>query len=62
MPQLLDKFTSNPAKLLNIELDSDVSVTFDPDEEWTVIERDLRSKSANSPFLGMTLKGRVVRV
>ncbi|MDR0818909.1 MAG: dihydroorotase, partial [Oscillospiraceae bacterium] len=36
MPELLDKFTVNPAKLLNIELAEDEFVIFDPDEEWTV--------------------------
>ena len=33
-------------------------VVFDPDREWTVT--CFRSKSANSPYLGMTLRGRPV--
>lgn len=32
---------------------------FDPNEEWTVEPEKLRSKSKNSCFKGMTLKGRV---
>lgn len=34
-------------------------VLFDPAEEWVVGAGDLHSKSKNSAFLGMTLKGRV---
>ncbi|MDR2606410.1 MAG: dihydroorotase [Oscillospiraceae bacterium] len=59
MPKLLEKFTVNPLKLLNLPLPEDDYVVFDPDEEWTVTESDLRGKSANSPFLGMRLIGRV---
>lgn len=36
----------------------DVTI-FDPDEEWTLTPADLRSQSANSPWLGKSLKGRV---
>lgn len=32
---------------------------FDPDAEWVVGPETLRSKSANTPFLGATLRGRV---
>jgi len=32
----------------------------DPDEEWLVTAETLRSRSRNSPFLGRTLRGRVV--
>lgn len=32
---------------------------FDPDATWTVTEKDLVSKSRNSPFLGMQVQGRV---
>jgi len=59
MPELLDKFTTNPIKLLNLPLPQDDYVVFDPDEEWIVTERDLRGKSSNSPFIGMRLTGRV---
>ena len=34
-------------------------VLFDPDREWTV--EHFASKSANSPFVGERLTGRVVR-
>jgi dihydroorotase len=32
---------------------------FDPSEQWTVTKEDFGSKSANSPYLGQTLTGRV---
>ena len=38
---------------------ADVTV-FDPDREWTVREDQLRTKSANTPLLGMSLRGRAV--
>jgi dihydroorotase len=34
-------------------------VVFDPDERWVVTPERLATKSANTPLLGMTLRGRV---
>lgn len=34
-------------------------ILFDPDEEWVVSPETMRSRSANTPFLGRTLRGRV---
>lgn len=34
-------------------------VVFDPDEAWTVDAAALQTKSANTPLVGMTLRGRV---
>ncbi|MGN1119453.1 MAG: dihydroorotase [Oscillospiraceae bacterium] len=55
----------NPRKILGIPGGSftvgepaDVTI-FDPDEEWVVEPQKLHSKSKNTPFKGMTLKGRV---
>lgn len=57
--------TIEPAKLLRMPLgtltagaDADVCV-FDPDAKWTVTPETLRTKSPNTPLLGMTLQGRV---
>lgn len=52
------KLTGIPAGTLSVGSAADV-VLFDPDEEWTVDENRLHGKSKNTPFKGMTLKGRV---
>ena len=36
---------------------ADISI-FDPNEEWTVVADRLKTRSANTPLLGMTLRGR----
>jgi dihydroorotase len=66
LPDLIVKYTVNPARLLNLKkgtlgigADADVTV-FDLDREW-IFERDeTASKSSNSPFFGWKLKGRAV--
>jgi dihydroorotase len=66
LPDLIVKYTVNPARLLNLKkgtlgigADADVTV-FDLDREW-IFERDeTASKSSNSPFFGWKLKGRTV--
>lgn len=64
LSELLAKMTCMPAALhgmeggtLAIGAPADV-VLFDPEERWTVTE-PFASKSANTPFLGQTLRGRV---
>lgn len=61
--QLLQKMTCNPAALyklpggkIQIGAPADF-VIFDPDEEWTV--EKFASKSANSPFIGNSLPGKI---
>jgi len=56
---------TNPAKILNLDVGTlkvggpaDI-VIFDPNEEWTVDSSKFKSKSRNTPYDGMTLKGRV---
>lgn len=65
MLQLLEKMTVNPARFyklgcgtLKVGAPADL-VIFDERERWTVEAEDFRSKSRNSPFLGMELYGRV---
>jgi dihydroorotase len=63
-PQLIEKLTSNPAKVLGIDRGTlkpgavaDVTV-IDPKAEWTVISAEFMSKSRNSPFAGWKVRGR----
>lgn len=63
LPELLEKMTINPAKLyklpagrMEINTPGDL-VIFDPKEEWT--PNDFASKSCNTPFKGVTLKGKI---
>lgn len=61
--QLLEKMTSNPAKLYklpggSIEVNAPADfVVFNPDEEWTV--DSFASKSTNTPFKGAKLYGKI---
>jgi dihydroorotase len=66
LPDLIAKFTVNPARLLNLKkgalnagADADVTV-FDLDREWVFRVEESASKSKNSPFFGWKLKGRAV--
>ncbi len=63
---LVRLWTVEPARILRTTEGSmtpgaaaDVTV-FDPNREWTVTPGELRTKSANTPLLGMTLEGRAV--
>ena len=61
---LLEKLVVNPRNILGldnpkIEEGADANLTlFNTDEEWTYTEETVRSKSANSPYLGDELTGR----
>lgn len=64
LPDLLRAMTVNPAKLYGLDAGriyeggpADL-VLFDPDDKWTVSDNFV-SKSSNSPFIGITLRGRV---
>jgi dihydroorotase len=65
MSELIDKLSRRPAELIRKPGGSlapgspaDV-VVFDPEQSWRVTPDALRSKSHNTPLLGMTLRGRV---
>jgi dihydroorotase len=67
LPQLVEKMSVNPAKILRIGkgtlqpgADADITLA-DPDKTWTVDVKKFRSKSRNSPFGGWQLKGKVIR-
>lgn len=67
LPQLLDKMSTSPARMMGLKdkgviavgKDADITI-IDMDREWTVTKEDTASKSKNSPFMGWVMKGRVV--
>ncbi len=67
LPRLIEMFTVNPARLLNIDVGTlsagvaaDITL-IDPNLEWTVNSDAFQSASRNTPFNGWNLKGRAVR-
>ena len=65
-PQLIEKMSLNPARILGIPkgtlsvgADADV-VVIDPTVEWDFVASEMHSKSKNSPYLGRRMKGRAV--
>ena len=63
--RIIELMSANPSKILGINkgqisIGSDADlVIFDPDEAWTVDPKKFRSKGRNTPFSGMTLRGKV---
>jgi len=68
MEQILEKLVVNPRKILNlkvpaIKVGEKANLTiFNTDEEWTYSDKEVRSKSKNSPYLGNTLTGRATAI
>lgn len=66
--QALSKLTTNPARILGLDagtlkIGAPADITLiDPDHRWTVSPEALKSKSTNTPLLGMILKGRAAGV
>lgn len=63
---IIQKLAVNPRKILNVDAalidegqDANL-VLFDIDEEWEYNKKNNKSKSYNSPFIGLNLKGKVV--
>jgi dihydroorotase len=63
---IIQKMAISPREILNIDIPIIAEgqlanlVLFDTDEEWEYNTKNNRSKSANSPFIGQHLKGRVL--
>ena len=66
--EFIEKITDNPRKILrlkNPEISEGAKVNltvFTPAEEWTYEEKNIVSKSKNSPFIGKTFKGKIIKV
>lgn len=65
---LIRAITINPRKILKITtpkiaIGEQANFTlFDPDKEWLFTKAAIQSKSANTPFIGTTFKGKVIGV
>jgi dihydroorotase len=65
---LIEKFSIRTREILKLEVPKiekgEVAnlTLFHPKEEWTFSEKDIKSKSRNTPFIGKKMKGRVVGV
>lgn len=65
---LIEKLCLSPRRVLGLEIPkialgqrAEITV-FDPTVEWVMEEKDIRSKSRNTPFIGQAFKGRVLGV
>jgi dihydroorotase len=67
LPALIEKFTTNPAKLLRLNrgtlsVGSTADITIiDPNREWTYRAEQSASRSRNTPFDGWQLRGAAIR-
>jgi len=52
----------NPAKIFGISNDPHTFIEIDEDQEWTIKNKDLKTKCHWSPFNGWKVKGKVKRV
>ncbi len=68
LDRLIEVLAYGPRELLGLEIPhveegQHATLTFfNPDEEWIFSKADIKSKSKNSPFLDMPLKGKAVGV
>jgi dihydroorotase len=66
--QLVSKLSIQPRTLLGLEVPSikegqKANLTFfNPDQEWTFEEKDIQSKSKNTPFVGHKFKGKALGI
>lgn len=66
LPQMVEKMSAAPARIIGLTnkgeiaegKDADITI-IDPDKEWVFTEKDIVSKSKNTPFIGRKLKGTV---
>lgn len=65
LPEAVEKLSLNPSQILNVQggrilegAPADLTI-IDPHAQYSLEAKDLHTKSHNSPFLGLPLKGRV---
>jgi dihydroorotase len=68
LENIIERFTTAPRKILSLPVPQikegeNANLTlFDADVEWTFAEKNIKSKSKNTPFIGIKLKGRAIAV
>lgn len=68
LASLIQKISANPRKILGlaipkIKVGEKANLTFfDPNLNWTLTEKEIYSKSKNTPFIGEKLKGKALGV
>ena len=66
--KIVELLSVNPRKILNIphpkiELNKIANITiFDPTEEWVYLEKNIKSKSKNSPFINKKFIGKIIGI
>lgn len=66
--EIINKISINPRRILNIPIPSikenqPANLTlFNPDEQWTLKETDIKSRSKNTPFIGKKFTGKAVGI
>ncbi len=65
MPELVEKMSTNPARILGLEKNLKVGSTaditiIDPERSYTIDAASFRSSSRNTPFDGWNMKGKAV--
>ncbi len=65
---LIDRLAYGPREILNLKIPelkigSKANLTlFDPSQEWTYDRREIRSKSKNTPYIGVQFVGKVIGI
>lgn len=60
--RLIELLSANPRKIINKTASNTDFIILNFDEEWTLTEKNSKSKSRNSPYLNTPLKGKVKAV
>ncbi len=62
LEQLVQRMVTNPRRIFGLPAPPGTRVQVDPDARWTVAAADLRSRCGWTPYEGMQVWGRVLRV
>ena len=66
LEELIDKLAIAPRRIFGLEIPTIVEgekanlCLFDPDKNWTFTEKNIYSKSKNTPFIGHELQGKIL--